>query len=374
MRYHGALRLRSGSSTGSREHGANPPKPPFSKGGPAGFPVFDFRITNNGLRRVVSSLFHHSIIPAFCCSNTPLLRYFVMPHAHENHDYNRAFVIGLILNLSFVVVEAGFGLWADSLALLADAGHNLSDVASLLLAWVAIYLSGRKPSKRRTYGWRRSSILAAMLNSIILFVVAGGIMGEAIRRFGHPEPVLAGTMLIVAGVGIVVNTATALLFFRGREKDLNIRAAFLHMAADAGVSAGVVFAGLFILITGWVWVDPAVSLAVVLVILVSTWKVLMESMNLALDAVPESIDTDAVKDYLVSLPGVTAVHDLHIWGLSTTETALTAHLVKPETEGDDELLEEARKELQERYRIRHITLQWEREGGSYQCEIKSDDR
>lgn len=297
-----------------------------------------------------------------------------MTHAHIPPNYNRAFAIGLILNLGFVVAEAGFGLWADSLALLADAGHNLSDVAGLLLAWVAIYLTGRKASKRRTYGWRRSSILAAMLNSIVLFVVAGGIMWEAIRRFRYPEPVLAGTMLIVAAVGIGVNTATAFLFFRGREKDLNIRAAFLHMAADAGVSVGVVFAGFLILVTGWVWVDPAVSLAVVAVILVITWRVLMESMNLALDAVPENIDTDAVKDYLVNLPGVAAVHDLHIWGLSTTETALTAHLIKPETEGDDELLEEARKELQERYKIRHITLQWEREGGSYQCEIKASDQ
>jgi len=294
-------------------------------------------------------------------------------HAHPPSNHNRAFVIGLLLNLVFVVTEAGFGFRADSLALLADAGHNLSDVAGLLLAWVASLLTRRRPSKRRTYGWRRSSILAAMINSIILFVAAGGIMWEAVRRFQHPEPVLAGTMLLVAAVGIGVNSATAYLFFHGREKDLNIRAAFLHMAADAGVSAGVVVAGVTILATGWLWVDPAVSLAVVAVILVSTWSVLMESINLVLDAVPENIDTDSVKDYLLSLPGVTAVHDLHIWGLSTTETALTAHLIKPETEGDDELLEKARKDLHDRYKIRHITLQWEREGGSYQCEVKIGD-
>jgi cobalt-zinc-cadmium efflux system protein len=279
----------------------------------------------------------------------------------------------LILNLSFVVVEAGFGFWAGSLALLADAGHNLSDVAGLLLAWVASVLVKRNPSRKRTYGWRRSSILAAMLNSIIVIAVAGGIMLEAIRRFRYPEPVVAGAMLLVAAVGIGVNTATAFLFSRDKEKDLNIRAIFLHMAADAGVSAGVVFAGLAILATGWVWVDPAVSLAVVVVIFVSTWKVLFESMNLALDAVPENIDTEAVKNYLLSLPGVMAVHDLHIWGLSTTETALTAHLIKPETERDDELLEKARKDLHDRYKIRHVTLQWEREGGSYQCEIKIPD-
>jgi cobalt-zinc-cadmium efflux system protein len=296
-------------------------------------------------------------------------------HDHADHTPNdsRAFAIGLILNLCFVIAEAGFGLWADSLALLADAGHNLSDVAGLLLAWVASVLSRRRPSRRRTYGWRRSSILAAMLNSVILFVVAGGIMLEAIQRLRNPEPVMANTMLLVAAVGIAVNTATALLFSRGRKKDLNIRAAFLHMASDAGVSAGVVFAGATILITGWVWVDPAVSLAVVAVILFSTWGLLMESMNLALDAVPEDIDTEAVKQYLLSLPGVVAVHDLHIWGLSTTETALTVHLVKPETEGDDELLERARKDLRDHYKIRHITLQWEREGGSYQCEIRTGD-
>jgi cobalt-zinc-cadmium efflux system protein len=295
-------------------------------------------------------------------------------YAHHSENYARLFAVGLILNLSFVVVETGFGFWADSLALLADAGHNLSDVAGLLLAWVANVLVKRKPSKKRTYGWRRSSILAAMLNSTIVFAVAGGIMLEAIQRFRHPEPVVAGAMLFVAAVGIGVNTVTALLFIRGQEKDLNIRAAFVHMAADAGVSAGVVFAGLTILATGWGWVDPAVSLAVVVVIFVSTWRVLFESMNLALDAVPGNIDTEAVKNYLLSLPGVTAVHDLHIWGLSTTETALTAHLIKPETERDDEILERARKDLRDRYKIRHITLQWEREGGSYQCEIKLTDQ
>jgi cobalt-zinc-cadmium efflux system protein len=291
-------------------------------------------------------------------------------HNHAPVNYNRAFAIGFVLNIGFVIVEAGFGVWADSLALLADAGHNLSDVVGLLLAWAASYLVTRQPTRRRTYGWRRSSILSAMFNSVLLFVVVGGIAWESILRLANPAPVLAKTMMLVAAVGIVINALTALLFFHDRQKDLNIKAAFLHMASDAAVSAGVVVAGVLILATGWVWVDPAVSLLIVAAILFSTWKLLLESINLAMDAVPESIDTEAVRRYLVSLPGVIAVHDLHIWGLSTTEVALTAHLVKPESSGDDELMEEVRKNLRGRFQIKHITLQWEREAGSYQCEIR----
>jgi cobalt-zinc-cadmium efflux system protein len=290
-------------------------------------------------------------------------------HSHGPVNYSRAFAIGFFLNIGFVIVEACFGVWADSLALLADAGHNLSDVVGLLLAWGASYLVRRQPTRRRTYGWRRSSILAAMFNSVLLFVVVGGIAWESVLRLANPVPVLAKTMMVVAAVGIGINTVTALLFFHGRQKDLNIKAAFLHMAADAAVSAGVVLAGVLVFATGWLFVDPVVSLIVVAVILVSTWKLLLQSINLAMDAVPENIDTEAVRRYLVSLPGVIAVHDLHIWGLSTTETALTAHLVKPESEGDDELMEEVRKNLRDRFQIKHTTLQWEREAGSYQCEV-----
>ena len=225
----------------------------------------------------------------------------------------------------------------------------------------------RPPSERRTYGWRRSSILAAVLNAVLLFVVVGGIGWEAIRRLGAPASVEGRTVLWVAAIGVVVNTATALFFVGGRKRDLNIRGAFLHMAADAGVSAGVVLASMGILVTGKLWIDPVTSLAIVGIILFSTWDLLYESMNLALDAVPESIDPEAVRDYLRSLPGVTEVHDLHIWGLSTTEIALTAHLVKPDPKDDDLIITEASNALHERFGIRHITLQWEREAGTYQC-------
>jgi len=288
-------------------------------------------------------------------------------HSHSPANYNRAFAAGFALNLGFVIVEAVFGVLAGSLALLADAGHNLTDVIGLSLAWTANYLMKRPPSERRTYGWRRSSILAALLNAVLLFVVVGGIGWEAVRRLGNPAPVAGKTILWVAAIGVVINTATALLFVGGRKKDLNIRGAFLHMAADAGVSAGVVLASIGILVTGRLWIDPVTSLAIVGIILFSTWDLLHESMNLALDAVPESIDPAAVRDYLSSLPGVTEVHDLHIWGLSTTEIALTAHLVKPDPKDDDLVMTEARNGLHDRFGIRHITLQWEREAGTYQC-------
>jgi cobalt-zinc-cadmium efflux system protein len=292
----------------------------------------------------------------------------MVDHNHTHSvDYNRAFAVGFALNLGFVIVEAVFGVLAGSLALLADAGHNLTDVLGLSLAWTANYLMRRPPTERRTYGWRRSSILAALLNAVLLFVVVGGIGWEAVRRLGATASIEGRTILWVASIGVVVNTATALLFVGGRKRDLNIRGAFLHMAADAGVSAGVVLAGTAILVTGKLWIDPATSLAIVAIILFSTWGFLPESMNLALDAVPDSIDTAAVRDYLSSLPGVTEVHDLHIWGLSTTEIALTAHLVKPDPKDDDVIMTETRNTLHNRFGIRHITLQWEREAGTYQC-------
>jgi cobalt-zinc-cadmium efflux system protein len=295
----------------------------------------------------------------------------MIDHSHSHsRDYNRAFAVGFVLNLGFVIVEAVFGILAGSLALLADAGHNLSDVLGLGLAWTANTLMRCPPSARRTYGWRRFSILAALLNAVLLFVVVGGIGWEAIRRFGASASVEGRTMLWVAATGVVVNTATALLFVRGRKSDLNIRGAFLHMAADAGVSAGVVLASVGILLTGKLWIDPVTSLFIVGIILVSTWDLLHESLNLALDAVPEGIDSEVVKAYLSSLPGVREVHDLHIWGLSTTEIALTAHLVKPDPKDDDLVMTEARKALHDRFGIRHVTVQWEREASTFQCSGK----
>lgn len=289
-------------------------------------------------------------------------------HDHGATNYNRAFALGVTLNIGFVIVEAIFGVLAGSVALLADAGHNLSDVLGLLLAWGAHYLSQRQPTETRTYGWRRSSILAALLNAFILLVAVGGISWEAIRRFGEPGPVASMTVIVVATVGIVINTATALLFMSGRKHDLNIQGAYLHMVADAGVSAGVVIAGLLMLATGWLWIDPLTSLIIAVIILASTWGLLRDSVNLALDAVPSGIDPQAVQRYLASLPGVQGVHHMHIWGMSTTETALTVHLVKPDTHNDDELIARASQELHDRFGIEHTTIQWERGVDEYACE------
>ncbi len=281
-------------------------------------------------------------------------------HDHSPSDYNRAFAIGIALNVIYIVVEATYGFLAGSLALLADAGHNLSDVLGLLLAWGANYLVQRKPTERHTYGWRKSTILAALTNAIILLVAMGAIAWEAVQRFSDPSPVAGKTVIIVAAIGVVINTATALLFLSGRKTDLNIRGAFLHMAADAGVSAGVVLAGVAILTTGWPWIDPVVSLTITAIILAGTWGLLRDSFNLALDAVPAGIDPEAVKTYLSDLPGVTGVHDLHIWAMSTSETALTVHLLKPDARDDDTLIEQASRELHDRFGIEHITIQWER--------------
>ncbi len=279
-------------------------------------------------------------------------------HGPPTHD--RAFALGVALNIIFVVTEAVFGVIAGSTALLADAAHNFSDVLGLLLAWGASYLSRRPRSARRTYGWRSSSILAALVNAIVLLVVTGGIAWQAIQRFGTPEPVGGGIVAWVALVGVGVNTATALLFMGGRKNDLNIRGAFLHMAADAAVSAGVAVAGVAILVTGWPWIDPVVTLLIAAVILGGTWGLLRESVNLALHAVPEGIDPVAVEAYLMGLPGVRAVHDVHIWAMSTTETALTAHLVKEDARDDDAIIATATRGLHDRFRIQHTTLQWER--------------
>lgn len=290
-------------------------------------------------------------------------------HNHGPASYGRAFAIGIALNLGFVATEFIYGRLAHSLALVADAGHNLSDVLGLVLAWGAAMLAQRQPSQRRTYGLRRSSILAAVINAIVLVVAVGWIIWEAIQRFSRPEPVAGMTVIVVALVGIAINTGTALLFMRGREHDLNIRGAFLHMAADAGVSLGVVVAGLIIMATGWLWLDPVVSIAIALVILISTWGLLRDSINLALDAVPEEIDTSQVEAYLCQLPGVAGLHDLHIWGMSTTETALTCHLVVPQGGQQDALITRATRDLHDRFRIEHATIQVETGEATCACSL-----
>ena len=290
-------------------------------------------------------------------------------HSHAPQSYDRAFAIGVGLNLGFVVAEVIFGFAANSLALLADAAHNLSDVAGLVLAWGAAWLGRRAPTSRRSYGFRRASILAALMNAALLLVGVGGILLESARRFEAPEPIAGMTVIWVASVGIIINGATALLFMRGRHGDLNIRGAFLRMVADAGVSLGVVLATLAERATGWLWLDPATGIAIALVILYSTWGLGRDSVNLAFDAAPAGIDPEAVKRHLESLPGVIEVHDLHIWAMSTTETALTAHLVRPGAALDDAFITEAARQLEKRFAIHHATLQIESGDPAHPCRL-----
>ncbi len=287
------------------------------------------------------------------------------PHGHAHGhsqgriDYGRAFAIGIGLNLAYVAAEAGFGIASGSLALLADAGHNLGDVLGLALSWGAALLGRRQPSRRFTYGLRSSSILAALANAVILLVVTGGIAWEAVLRLSQPVAVAGGIVAWVAAAGILVNGATALLFARGRKGDLNVKSAFLHMAADALVTAGVVVTGIAIALTGQPWLDPAVSLVVAVVIIYGTWDLIKEAMELALDAVPAGVDATAVRAHLAALPGVTAIHDLHIWGISTTETALTCHLIMPGGHPGDAALSRVARDLEERFGIHHATIQIE---------------
>jgi cobalt-zinc-cadmium efflux system protein len=278
---------------------------------------------------------------------------------HAPASFGTAFAVGIALNLIFVAVEFVYGVLANSMALVADAGHNLSDVLSLAIAWIASVLARRPPSSRLTYGLGGSSIVAALFNAVLLLVAVGAIAWEAILRLFHPEPVASGTVMIVAAVGIVINGATAWLFASGRKGDLNIRGAFLHMVADAAVSAGVVAAAAVILLTGWLWLDPLTSLVVVGLIVWGTWGLLRDSLAMSVSAVPAAIDPEAVRRYLESRPGVAAVHDLHIWPMSTTETALTAHLVLPGGHPGDEFLMQATTELKRRFGIGHTTLQIE---------------
>ncbi|MFT4934822.1 MAG: cobalt-zinc-cadmium efflux system protein [Pseudoalteromonas distincta] len=280
-------------------------------------------------------------------------------HHHAPKDFGRAFAVGVILNTGFVAAEVAAGLWFGSLALLADAGHNLSDVMSLLLAWGAASLAKRQPSGRRTYGLRKATILASLANAILLLVAVGAIVSEAVRRIADPAEVAAAPVMIVAAIGVVINTATALMFMGGAKGDLNIRGAFLHMAADAAVSLAVVIGAGVIALTSLYWLDPALSLLIVAVILIGTWGLLRDSVDLALDAAPRGVDVEAVRAWLHALPGVSGVHDLHIWAMSTTETALTAHITRPENAESDAFLHAACEGLQAQFGIGHATLQVE---------------
>jgi len=291
-------------------------------------------------------------------------------HSHAPANFNRAFAIGIVLNIVFVAIEAFYGWRVNSLALLADAGHNLSDVAGLVLAWGGALAVKLRPNARHTYGWKRATILAAFANALLLLVAMGGLAWEAIGRLLSPEPSLAAqgvTIMVVAGIGIVINTATAMLFMRGRESDLNIRGAFMHMAADALVSGGVVIAGALTLWMGWVWLDPVASLAIAGVILLGTWGLFKQSLHMLFDGVPDSVDPQAVQDCLAALPGVTCVHDLHIWAMGTSHIALTAHLVMPEDHADDAFLIEATRQLHDRFEITHVTLQVMKEPFTPSC-------
>ena len=280
-------------------------------------------------------------------------------HVHVPVSFGHAFAVGMTLNIIYLAAEAFYGITAHSLALLADAGHNLGDVLGLGAAWIAAILTTQQPSHRFTYGLGRTSVLAALGNAVALLVITGGIGWEALRRLMDPEPTAGATIMVVAAIGIAVNGATALLFMAGRKGDLNIRAAFLHMASDALVALGVVVAGGLILLTGWLWLDPLISLAVSAIIVTGTWSLLRESVNLSLDAVPPGIDRTKVEHYLNELPGIIEVHDLHIWGLSTTESALTVHLVCAGNIVDETLLPQVCIEVKRRFGIGHATIQLE---------------
>ena len=281
-----------------------------------------------------------------------------MSHDHAQ-NFNRAFVVGITLNLVFVVIESGYGIVAGSLALIADAGHNMSDVFSLLLAWSAASLAGRDATEKRTYGFRKVTIMASLASAILLLVALGGITCESIKRFSNPQAVEGMTVIIVAAIGVVINTITALMFMSGQKHDLNIRGAFLHMAADAAVSLGVVVSGGIIMATGWLFIDPLISLTIVLVILVGTWSLLRDSFNLAIDAVPAHIDMPGIRDYLSGLENVSEIHDLHVWPLSTKEVALTVHLNVASNSLPRGFLSEIQKHLHDRFDIGHSTIQVE---------------
>ncbi|MGI9133471.1 MAG: cation diffusion facilitator family transporter [Rhodoferax sp.] len=293
------------------------------------------------------------------------------PHGHADGGFNRAFAIGIVLNLGFVGIEAFYGWRSNSLALLADAGHNLSDVAGLALAWVGALAGQRKPDDVHTYGWKRASILAAFVNAVILLLAMGSLGWEAALRLRLPEATQGWTMVAVASVGIVVNTATALLFMRGRADDINIRGAFLHMAGDALVSLAVVLGGALYLWQGWAWIDPVMSLAIALVIVAGTWGLLTQSVHLLFDGVPEGFDLPAIRARLLAVPGVTEVHDLHVWAMGSAQVALTAHLVLADADGHaSAVLQQAEEALHEGFGIEHSTLQIESIAYAAGCSLR----
>jgi cobalt-zinc-cadmium efflux system protein len=303
-------------------------------------------------------------------------------HAHHAHGHHhrelsegkgKAFAIGIGLNLAFVLVEVGAGLFAHSLALLADAGHNFGDVLGLGLAWGAATLAQRKPSTRRTYGLRRTTIVASVTNAVTLLFITGGLAWESVRRLFDPTVVASKVVIAVALAGAVLNLLAALPFLRQRGSDLNIKSAFTHLAADAALSLGVAVAGVVVLFTGWSWVDPATSIVLAITILVGTWSLMRGSLDLMLDAVPEGIDPDAVRRFLGELPGVVQIHDLHIWAMSTTETALTAHLVMPSAAREPTFLAEACKAIHEHFGIDHATLQVDPMEAPHPCKLSADE-
>lgn len=305
-----------------------------------------------------------------------------MSHAHHHHgpgcqhhappDSARAFAIGIALNAAFIVVEVIWGIKANSLALLADAWHNASDVLALVMGWVAVMLSRRKPSGRYTYGWRSSSIVASLASAILLLVVTGGIGWESLQRLARPEASGGGTVMIVAALGVLINGGTALLFVRGRHEDLNVRGAYLHMLADAAISVGVVLSGFLMLHTGWLWLDPAASLVIALLIILSGWDLLKESLSLILQAVPKNIDAAQVKAWLGALPGVREVHDLHIWAMSTTEVASSVHLVMAGGHPGDAFIKDVAHRLAHDFRITHTTIQIEVGDTDTECPLAPD--
>ncbi len=297
-------------------------------------------------------------------------------HGHHHHapkNYNKAFTIGVGLNFIFVCVEAFYGYWSHSLALMADAGHNLSDVAGLLVAWIAFWLAGKKPTEKYTFGLKKSSILSALFNAVFLLIAVGIITWEAVHRIFRPDVIESKTVMIVAAIGIVINGLTALLFFRDKDDDLNIRGAYLHMAADALISLGVVISAVIISYTSWFWLDPVVSLIISLVIIYGTWDLLRHSVNLSMDAVPEEIDLPEVKKYLSSLEDVCDVHDLHIWAMSTTENALSAHLTVKKNTLDNKKLAMISSHLKKNFKIHHPTIQIELYDEHFECHLKPED-
>ncbi len=288
-------------------------------------------------------------------------------HSRTTSNYNLSFAIGISLNVIFVLIEASYGVIADSLALIADAWHNLSDVVSLLLAWGANYLASRPATSRRTYGLRRVTIMASLFSSILLLFALGGIAWEAIQRLADPSAADGIIIIVVAAIGVVINTATALLFVSGQKHDLNIRGAYLHMAADAGISAGVVIAGGAIMLTSWLWIDPVISLLIVIVVLIGTWNLLKDSLNLSIDAVPKAINMSELREYLSGLDNVSQIHDLHVWALSTRQNALSVHLVRKQENLDNTFLNEIQEYLQHNFNIGHVTVQVEKDSSTNSC-------